>query len=40
MLGLYPNTVPLESHSLTAEQLAAIAFSECVQTLDPRHFET
>jgi len=31
--------VPFESHSLTAEQLAAIAFSEWHQTFDPKHFE-
>ena len=40
MLGLYPKTVPLESHSLTAEQFAAIAFSEWVHTFDPKHFDT
>ena len=40
MFGLYPKTVPLESHSLTAEQLAAIAFSECDHILLPKHFET
>ena len=37
MEGLYPNTVPFESHSLTAEQLAAMAFSEWLQSLVPKH---
>ena len=29
--------MPLESHSRTAEQLAAMAFSVCVQTFEPKH---
>jgi hypothetical protein len=39
MFALYPKTVPFESHSLTADVFAAMAFSECTHTLDPKHFE-
>jgi len=39
MLGLYPKTVPFESHSLTADTLAAMDFSACVHILEPKHFE-
>lgn len=39
MLGLYPKTVPLESHSLTAEALAKTAFSKGTYSSDPKHLE-
>jgi hypothetical protein len=38
MLGLYPKTVPLESHSLTAEIFAAIPFSGYTLTLEPKQY--
>ena len=37
--GLYPKTVPLESHSLDADALAKTAFSKGTWISDPKHLE-